>query len=202
MYLAIEHEDDAAVAKLIEQGGDPNERFEFNDLEGESYSSPIGEAVQMGNLRLVRILLKAGANPNVHNSLGATPLIDAARYPTADVLEELIKGGANVNDWQEWGDRGTALHFACKEPSEACVRALLAAKADPNIRYGLEPPPLFEAITTPHASLEVVSTMIEAGADVNPVIGMRGMTLVDFARDRHDTVGDAIVTLLQQHGAR
>ena len=44
----------------------------------------------------------------------------------------MLARGANVNHQDDYGD--TALHFACDERSESCVRALYSAGCDTNLR--------------------------------------------------------------------
>jgi uncharacterized protein len=65
--------------------------------------------------RLVRVLLKAGANPDAAGTDGKTPLMIAAQRGAADLVEVLLQGGANpkLRDKPESTGQGhTALEIA------------------------------------------------------------------------------------------
>lgn len=101
---------------------------ELCDNDGETHFPPglralhaAASAKQVGS---VRCLLKAGANPDVLNSEGFTPLMLAHQSP--EVVAELLKGGANPafsND-----DGAIALHaYALTGAQEAMKRFLESA---------------------------------------------------------------------------
>jgi ankyrin repeat protein len=99
----------------------------------ETDRTPLGAAANQNNAPAVAILLKHGANPNVRNRNGVTPLHFAA-YGRADrkVFELLLAAHANVNLRDSNGD--TPLHLAVRNGKQDVVQLLLDAKADPNIR--------------------------------------------------------------------
>jgi len=76
---------------------------------------------------VVRILLEAGADPNIRDQDGNTPLIDATEDP--NVVLVLLQGGANINAQNRAGQ--TAL-INSASPEVAWV--LLANHADASIR--------------------------------------------------------------------
>jgi ankyrin repeat protein len=76
---------------------------------------------------VVRILLEAGADPNIRDDDGNTALIDAAQG--SNVVLVLLQGGANINAQNKAGQ--TAL-INCANPEVAWV--LLANHADSSIR--------------------------------------------------------------------
>ena len=55
---------------------------------------PLTFAAERGNIKVVRKLLKLGANPDIPNSGG--PLICAIQKGHANIVEELVRSGANV----------------------------------------------------------------------------------------------------------
>lgn len=57
---------------------------------------PIGNACKSDNVEHVRLLLEAGANPNVR-SLNTTPLIQACTNNNLEMIKLLIENGADVN---------------------------------------------------------------------------------------------------------
>ena len=69
----------------------------------------------------MKTLCAAGADTNVQDQEGVTPLMWAARRGSDEMVCELIRAGASVNvvTSSEWGYGGlaagsTALHFAAK----------------------------------------------------------------------------------------
>ena len=73
--------------------------------------SPLGHAIDEDDVVIVEALLKKGANPNLTDSeTGETLLMSAAKYSTPEVVQALIKGGADVNARNKSGQ--TALTLA------------------------------------------------------------------------------------------
>jgi len=61
------------------------------------------DAVRRGDVQEVARLLAAGANPNVKDLDGKTPLHIAAEQCNADIAELLLKHGADPNARDEHG---------------------------------------------------------------------------------------------------
>jgi hypothetical protein len=78
----------------------------------------------------VRFLLQRGADPNIRNKKGMTPLQLATALSFTDGVEALIKGGANVNVADQTGE--TPLIAAVHSRNVALVRLLLDKGADPD----------------------------------------------------------------------
>ena len=105
-------------------------------------------AAASGDLRAVKKLLAAGADPNARDEVpfpagdvpiaadhlpGTTPLQEAVRWGGGlDVVEALITAGADPNARNEGGL--ALLHSAMFRNSPAVVEALIAAGADPSAR--------------------------------------------------------------------
>ena len=73
-------------------------------------------------------LIQAGADVNVYDSEGETPLMYAASSNSIDVVRVLIEAGANVNDRAD--DERTALIIAAQEGHTDMVELLIQAGAD------------------------------------------------------------------------
>lgn len=54
-------------------------------------------AVAQQHIEAVKILLEAGGNPNIYNSMGRTPLMFASRYGNKEIVAMLLQAEANPN---------------------------------------------------------------------------------------------------------
>src|SRR5271157_1133937 len=91
------------------------------------------DAAEIGDVKTVRALIKAGADVNARDKHGWTALMIATANGQTDVVETLIKAGADVNAVDE--DSVTALMIAAlNDHTDAVnvrtVNALIEAKAD------------------------------------------------------------------------
>lgn len=77
-----------------------------------------------------RFLLQRGADPNIRNKKGVTPLQLATALGFTDGVEALIKGGASVNVSDQTGE--TPLITAVHSRNVPLVRLLLEKGADPD----------------------------------------------------------------------
>jgi cytohesin len=89
------------------------------------------EAVRRGDVQEVARLLAAGADPNVKDLDGHTPLHYAAEQCRADIAELLLKHGADPNARDNQGE--TPLHIAVWMRCKAVAELLLRHGADPNM---------------------------------------------------------------------
>ena len=109
-------------------------------------------------------LLERGADPNVRNFRGETPLHRAAiRNPDLDVSRTLIGAGADVNAQDEKG--ATPLHSAAHNPSTGRADLLIEAGADVGARDNSGATPLHHAAESGHEAMIV--RLVEAGSDPN-----------------------------------
>jgi ankyrin repeat protein len=102
-----------------------------------------------------------------------TPLMKASARGDLKAVRELIRKGADVNEIHFTGL--TALMLAVEREDLAVVKELLGAGADPDHKTMTPHAGQISALTwaitsrhdTPH-KIEIIATLIEAGADVNP----------------------------------
>jgi len=79
----------------------------------------------------IRFLLQRGANPNVRDRNGTTPLQIAVRLGHVEGVEEFLKRGADVDISDSQGE--TPLMTAVHQRNVELVRTLLEKGADPDV---------------------------------------------------------------------
>jgi ankyrin repeat protein len=85
-------------------------------------------AVARRDMVWVNFLTQRGADANIANRDGVTPLLSAAQLGFVDGAQALVARGARINHANGRGE--TALHIAVLRRDIAMVRALMAAGAD------------------------------------------------------------------------
>jgi ankyrin repeat protein len=95
-------------------------------------------AIEQEDPAAVRLLLRYGANPNSGIGGGTqTPLMAAARVGCSEVIDVLLKAGADPNGRAGFSTKVSfPLLEAVRGGHRRATNALLAAKADPNARSG------------------------------------------------------------------
>ena len=122
------------------------------------------KAAEKGDSTRTHLLLSCGADPNEADSEMMTPMHIAAQHGKVEVIQTLIKHGANMSEEAGQHQR-TPLHCAVLEGHLAAVRVLVenGANVDAIGRYG--DTSLHSAAVLGHA--EIVRTLVQYGARVN-----------------------------------
>ncbi|MGE5341629.1 MAG: ankyrin repeat domain-containing protein [Candidatus Omnitrophota bacterium] len=92
--------DEIGVRILLSQGADPNGKDYKNyaDCVGPfEFSSPLFVSVSVGNIEIAKMLLNVGANPNILEGEGVTPLVEAVEKENVELVQLLLKHGAKVD---------------------------------------------------------------------------------------------------------
>ncbi|MDZ7733639.1 MAG: ankyrin repeat domain-containing protein [Acidimicrobiia bacterium] len=105
--------------------------------------------------------LEDGADPDVRDDDGRTPLYCAARGGSRRSVEVLLDAGAEPDTANAAGD--TPLLWAAHEDHADVVEVLLEADADPSIRTDAGHTPLFRAVA--EGSEDAVDALLDGGAD-------------------------------------
>ena len=99
------------------------------DITNNYGSSPLSEAVKLGNVDLVETLLGAGANPDSPNQDNQTALMLASNIGSLEIATMLIDAGADVNAVENFRNQ-TALMWAAAENHPDIAELLLAHGAE------------------------------------------------------------------------
>ena len=155
----------------------------------------LSEFFKATDIAEVRKLINDGADVNVINRAGGTPLIGASMLGYTEIVIALLKANADVNVAMK--ESGLVpLHFAARLGKAEIVTALLEAKADVNIALINDGrTPLYMA--SRHGHTAIVKLLLDAKANVNAV-RVDGSTPLFVATQNGHT---AIVKLLKDHGA-
>jgi ankyrin repeat protein len=126
--------DVATIRTLIKRGADPNE------AAGNNNWTPLLHAIHKAQIKSVEALLDGGADINRVAGDGFTPLMMAAGYGYTDIVELLLRRGANPHVAGAGGVRPIDLavagvadidRFTLFQCHEDTIQAL--RKADPSI---------------------------------------------------------------------
>jgi ankyrin repeat protein len=128
----------------------------------ERRQTPLAYAARAGHVEAVRLLLAAGARPDVPGHSDRTALMDAAEAGHVEVVRALVEAGADVNA-RETFLRWTALLLAAQHHHAPVVRLLLPAGADPEARDQHD----ISALRSAAQDVETLRALLDGGADVN-----------------------------------
>lgn len=143
------------------------------------YAQDIHAAVLKDDSLTIKEALKNGADINVRDKYGATPLMTAARWGNIPMVRFLLKNGATPNQPRSEAGR-MALHVACAYYGGMQIcKALIAAGADVNAVTLKGETPLMMAASNGKA--DVVELLLRLGADKQKK-DQNGKTALDYAR--------------------
>jgi uncharacterized protein len=136
----------------------------FAQRTSDTSASALHWAAHDNDLKAVERLLSEGADPNLANRFGFTPLHEAAIVRNANMLERMLEAGGNAN--ATFGEGETVLMTAARAGDLDSVRALLAHGGNPDLTENWHgQTALMWAAIENHA--DVVQLLIDAGAEVD-----------------------------------
>lgn len=139
-------------------------------------------------IKVLKALIKRGADLNRTNQLGQTPLLLASSR-SGEVEEEmalaLLAGGANPNLKDHHGE--TPLHAAAGTDRPHLVRTLLEKGAPVNIKDDYGETPLHKACLAFNGSPETIELLVDGGADVHAK-DAEGHEPLDLGREHRDRI--------------
>lgn len=120
LCYAIQHGHPDIVKMLLDHGARPNQHKEHLSI-----------AVQKGDHKSVQHLLDAGAYVNIKPSSGKTPLYVACAQNNIEIVDSLLKAGADTNVvYQYTTPLGIALYL---KADEQIIKGLIVSGANMNI---------------------------------------------------------------------
>ena len=135
-------------------------------------------ASSVGDLNIVKLLLKNGATIDEKDNTGSTSLMFACYRGHFDIVKLLLEHGAIVNLTNNHGD--TALHRACiKNSNIPVITELLKYGADPNIKnkYNKKPIDIFQGTEDEKKEVEQL---------IKQSIILHGVKSIDRSIDEHN----------------
>lgn len=97
LWQAVEGGHTATVSALLAGGASANDAGKAANPQMEFGATLVAQAVDRGDLEILKALVGAKADVNKGNTYRMTPLMVAARIGRADMVEVLLSAGANPN---------------------------------------------------------------------------------------------------------
>jgi ankyrin repeat protein len=180
--------------------------------------TPLLEAVNTGNVEMIRLLIARGAEVN---NKAMSPLVEAAALGNPQIIRALLAGGAdpNLSENPSFASDhwlyGPPLVVAAEAGRFDAVQALLAGGADPNGRgqYGLGvihggETAIYHALVghgsrktgygsriDKHERLKILRALIQFGADVNWETAAGNTPLIAAIESRPNYIGEEAIGL-------
>lgn len=170
------------------------QRLKWNEFEGGESAgfSALHWASARTNLAAVRILLAAGASPDLALDRGDTPLGFAIDMRNTEVVHALVEAGANLNLTSPPRANALAATILNRGDGATNITVLL-------LERGANPNPSLTKGTTPlhwaagRGQIETIRLLVRAGAKLNAT-NNEGWTPLDYAIKENKT--NAIALLL------
>ena len=158
-------------------------------------------AALLGHVEIVKLLISNGADINIKNGVGMTPLHEASNKEIAEIL---LANNANVNARAKGI---TPLHVAASVNDNDVSKILIINRADINAKDDSEITPLHYAVS--FYAKEIVQLLITNGVDLNAT-DSDYKTALDYAEDfvqvnesaNKAKVRIIIAALLRKHGGK
>jgi len=167
--------------------------FDLDELDSRGYGL-LHDAASIGNVPFAQQLIQKGANPNVLDKNGNSPLHWAVFYRKQEMICLLVKYGADLNLQNYDGE--SPLHWGCSaEGSAALAAGLISLGAWPHIQDVSGQTPLHYASAI--GDLQTMVVLLRAGAPIN-VEDDEGDSPLHWATRENQSLA---VRLLQQAGA-
>jgi hypothetical protein len=126
LFEAVKKNDEKTTEVLLNRNAD------VHAIENIQESTPLMMAVNLGHIDIARMLLDAGADPEIKGIFGQTPLVRAVIEGHHDMLGLLLEYGVLPDRRDESGN--TALMHAIEDSHFEMVKCLIYAGADTSLK--------------------------------------------------------------------
>ncbi|MEY3196716.1 MAG: hypothetical protein RLZZ59_82 [Pseudomonadota bacterium] len=176
------HQDTKILEELLKHNPDVNLQEKGDHTNSDT---ALHIASREGKTKMVDLLLKSGANPNIKNKYGETALDLAIKKENVNTAKLLLtQENLALDNKGLMGN--TVLHNSMdiKHNNYEITRMLLDKGANPNAQNNLGETPLHRAIKT--GNHELVAAFMEKGANIQ-IKDKEGKTPLDYAMSIKDT---------------
>jgi ankyrin repeat protein len=172
---------------LLNAGADPDAKLERSD--DSDYL--LHYMVEHRDLESAELLCASGADINIKDSKGQTPLYKATELDSVAMVRLLAHQGANLDCYTDLEEKSTVLHVACKLGHVAVAHSLIVMGANIEARAADQSTPLLLAAR--NGCVEIVAHLIEAGAKVEAADMGKRRAIHVAAESNHAEVADLLL---------
>ena len=146
--------------------------------------------------KVITALIEAGADPNLRNVDGHTPLMCAAQRGAAHAAKALLRGEAKGSRRARYNN--TALHLAAKKGRADCVAVLVDGGCKMNVHGQNGYTPLLMAVQKGHA--ETVEVLLDKGANYRQT-NAYGQDALALAKQSNEATLAVVQNFIEQQEA-
>ncbi len=171
IFEAILNNDLSRISELIARGVNINQQYFQTGL------TPLVQAINLCQIKIIQVLLEAGADVHLSQYIQTTPLGLATSLGNIEIIQLLLQAGANPNSG---GIDDPPLHRAIQMERIDIIEILIKAGANLNQRNASNFTPLMEAAN--NGKFEMVKFLVETGKVYINAKDEDGETALDKAR--------------------
>lgn len=172
--MAINHRHFPLILFFIKKGLDPNATDEAGNTFLHMIAQPVNDKerifVENEEVDLIKSLTILGANVNIRNREGKTPVFMAMENGNLQILKILLGNGANADIPDKTGTTPLQHVVHYEKCPYTAISELLEAGADPNVKNIHGNSLLFSLLSkksySNHIS-DVIHALVDAGANIN-----------------------------------